>query len=94
MNPELMTRDDAADYLGITKDTLAQMASRGIGPQYAKLSGRVVRYRRADIDAWIESKLTNTAKPVSDRPRTQYTARLTAFTSPDTSGSDLNNAQT
>ena len=28
------------------------------------------------------------------RSRTQYTARLTAFTSPDTSGSDLNNAQT
>ena len=30
----------------------------------------------------------------AQRPRTQYTARLTAFTSPDTSGSDLNNAQT
>ena len=60
MNQELMTRTDAADYLGITKDTLAQMASRGIGPQFAKLSGRIVRYRRADIDAWVEEKLTNT----------------------------------
>ena len=60
MTQELMTRNDAADYLGVTKDTLAQMASRGIGPQFAKLSGRIVRYRRTDIDAWVEEKLTNT----------------------------------
>ena len=60
MTQELMTRTDAADYLGVTKDTLAQMASRGIGPRFAKLSGRLVRYRRADIDAWIEDNLTDT----------------------------------
>lgn len=60
-NKELMDRTDAAEYLGVTKDTLAQMASRGIGPRFAKLSGRLVRYRRADIDAWIEENLTSTS---------------------------------
>ena len=52
-----MTRQEAADYLGISSDSLAQMATRGTGPRYAKLSGRMTRYRIEDLDAWIEAHL-------------------------------------
>ena len=73
---------------------------RNMGRRYTPTA----RYR-SDLKARIEqariteeetkdAELERDNGPVSDRPRTQYTARLTAFTSPDTSGSDLNNAQT
>ena len=57
----LMTRAQAAKYLGVTEVTMAQMAHRGTGPQYAKLSGRLVRYRLEDLDAWVESALRTKA---------------------------------
>ena len=50
-----LDRQGAADYLGLTVDTLAQMATRGTGPRFAKPSKRIVRYRVADLDAWLES---------------------------------------
>jgi len=62
MTNTLMTREQAAEYLGLTADTLAAHAARGTGPQYAKLSGRAVRYRREDLDAWVESKLRTSTK--------------------------------
>lgn len=62
----IMTREEAAEYLGVTADTLAAHATRGTGPRYAKLSGRAVRYRRQDLDAWVESKLrTSTKDPLT-----------------------------
>jgi len=61
-NHSILTREEAADYLGVTVDTLAAHATRGTGPQYAKLSGRAVRYRREDLDDWVESKLRTSTK--------------------------------
>lgn len=46
-------REEAADYLGVTSQTLAQMAHRGTGPRYSKPSGRLVRYHVDDLDAWL-----------------------------------------
>lgn len=66
MTAPLMTRVEAAAYLGITPAALAQHASRGTGPQYAKLSGRAVRYRVSDLDDWVESKLRDsTSNPAA-----------------------------
>ena len=65
----MMTRTDVANYLGVTPQALVNMAHRGAGPKYAKLSGRLVRYRRSDVEAWIESTMTNTSKPVSGEPK-------------------------
>lgn len=59
MPSEIMDRDEAAEYIGVTRDTLAQMASRNRGPRYSKISNRIVRYRRSDIDAWIEAHLVD-----------------------------------
>ena len=56
-----MTRDilntiEAARYLGLSKPTLERFRTLGGGPKYAKL-GSSVRYRKADLDAWLESRL-------------------------------------
>lgn len=44
----------AAEYIGISKSTLAKLRVSGRGPVYSKC-GRSVVYRRIDLDAWISS---------------------------------------
>jgi len=34
------------------------MALRGQGPRHFKAGEKLVRYRRADLDAWIEARLS------------------------------------
>jgi excisionase family DNA binding protein len=51
-----LTRKEAADYLNIKKGTLEVWAVTGKGPQFMKL-GRAVRYRKIDLDAYMESRL-------------------------------------
>jgi predicted DNA-binding transcriptional regulator AlpA len=46
----------AAARCGLSVSTLNKLRLVGGGPRFAKL-GRAVRYRVADIDAWIEASL-------------------------------------
>ena len=50
----LLTIDQAADYLAITKATLYTCRSRriGYGPPAVKVGG-CLRFRRTDLDDWI-----------------------------------------
>jgi len=63
MDAKYMTRSEAARYIGVSEQALEQMATRGTGPKFAKLSTRTVRYRVCDVDEWIESKLQASTKP-------------------------------
>jgi len=62
---EIMTRREAAQYMRTSVRYLEDLAREGGGPIFAKLgAGRraPVRYRRADVDAWIARNLvTNTS---------------------------------
>ncbi|TFC81163.1 DNA-binding protein [Cryobacterium cheniae] len=49
--PRLLRPDDAARYLSRSAAALAQLRYRGTGPKYVK-TGRLVRYRLADLEAW------------------------------------------
>lgn len=51
---------EAAKYLGFSHSTLEKMRHEGRGPRYVKLGGRVF-YRRADLDAYIEAAVIETA---------------------------------
>ena len=42
-----------AEMLNITPGTLNVMRVKGIGPSYLKLGGKLVRYRHADVEAWL-----------------------------------------
>jgi excisionase family DNA binding protein len=50
----ILTIDEAAAYLAIPKATLYTWRTRrvGFGPRAVKM-GSCLRYRRADLDAWI-----------------------------------------
>lgn len=50
-----LSPEAAAAYLGgISKLTLADWRTKGIGPVFHK-AGALVRYRQADLDAWMEN---------------------------------------
>lgn len=52
----LLTPDEAAKILEVRPSTLARWRWAGRGPRYAKY-GKVIRYRREDIDAFIQAHL-------------------------------------
>jgi predicted DNA-binding transcriptional regulator AlpA len=51
-----VTEAAAAHLLGVSYRTLYRMAERGEGPPRLKLSDRMVRYRLADIEAWVNER--------------------------------------
>jgi excisionase family DNA binding protein len=53
-----MTRDQAAEYLGVSRITLACWAARGTGPAYSRSGAKRGRvwYRAADLDRWLQSR--------------------------------------
>jgi excisionase family DNA binding protein len=62
-----LTTEEAAIYLGLKNmQTLYNWRSLNIGPAYFKIGLRV-RYRKADLDAWVQRKITSTyeAEPMT-----------------------------
>lgn len=55
----LLTSREAAAYLGRSPGTLANWRCQGRGPAFSG-SGPGIRYRKADLDAWINAN-TRTA---------------------------------
>lgn len=54
---EWLTPEQAAAYLGgnLTPAGLETMRKEKRGPRYSRPSHKIVRYRRADLDAWLEA---------------------------------------
>ena len=58
----LLDEREASTYLKISPRTVQSWRLTGDGPQFVKI-GRVVRYRRSDLDAYITSRIVaNTAQ--------------------------------
>jgi predicted DNA-binding transcriptional regulator AlpA len=61
-NEEYMTTEQGAAYIGFTAEFLKARRQRGDGPRYIAIGTRAVRYRRADLDAWMATQFrTSTA---------------------------------
>ena len=58
---DLMTPLDVSRYLGVPPGTLANWRYLGRGPAFLRV-GRHVRYRTADVTAWVEAQLTDRAQ--------------------------------
>lgn len=54
---EVLNTLEAAAYVRLSKPTLDRLRITGEGPVYIQL-GRAVRYRKTDLDEWLESRLT------------------------------------
>ena len=53
---DLLADREAAAILGISVKTLANWRWRGEGPRFRKIGKRMVRYSRADLEAFIEGE--------------------------------------
>lgn len=56
MNTDFLDTVQAAKRLGLKKSTLDTWRCRGDGPPFVKM-GRAVRYRTADLERWVESRV-------------------------------------
>jgi len=54
-----MTTAQAAQYAGFAESTFEKYRVYGTGPRYLKLGKKSVRYRKADLDAWLESQIVS-----------------------------------
>ena len=52
---DLLTADDLADTIRVSKRTIIRWRSEGRGPAYVKAGHRVL-YKRADVMAWLERR--------------------------------------
>ncbi len=67
----MLRTEQAAKILDVTKSTLESWRCRGGGPQFVRY-GRAIRYREADLERFIESKVRcNTSEPFGSHIRPQ-----------------------
>ena len=52
----LLTAEQVAELLGLTKRCLANWRYRGGGPKYLKIGHKTVRYRYSDLMRWLEDR--------------------------------------
>jgi excisionase family DNA binding protein len=56
----LLTARDVAQFLGIPMATLYSWRTRGIAPRAVRV-GKHLRFRRADVDAWVDQHVDDRA---------------------------------
>jgi excisionase family DNA binding protein len=59
---QLLTTDDLAELLNLSRHAVYQMRHRNEGPRFIRLDTRSVRYRPEDVDAWLEERAAATAQ--------------------------------
>jgi excisionase family DNA binding protein len=52
----LLNEKQVAEYLNLSLRTVRRWRAEGIGPPYVMMAGRYPRYRRADIDQWLQHR--------------------------------------
>ena len=70
MHKIYLTRQESANYLSergllVTKNTLQKFATVGGGPEYSIFGNRAL-YKRQNLDAWTEARLTASRKSTSE----------------------------
>lgn len=54
----LLDRRQLAEWFGVDVDTVKGWDERGRGPRRCVLGHRTIRYRRSDVEAWLEERAT------------------------------------
>ncbi len=64
---KLMTLEEVADYLRLSNDTVYRMANTGTIP--ASKVGNQWRFRRENVDAWLDSSKNVGGRPAKAKQR-------------------------
>jgi predicted DNA-binding transcriptional regulator AlpA len=54
---DLLTTEEVAELFGVSPIWVEIGRSKNYGPPFVWLSGRAVRYRRADLRKWLKSRV-------------------------------------
>jgi len=65
MKSKNLNEIDAADYLGLNRQTLANWRSKEKGPSYCKLGRRII-YMIEDLDAYLQARRVDLEKGPDD----------------------------
>jgi predicted DNA-binding transcriptional regulator AlpA len=76
-----LSRRELADRYGLPIKTIAQWASKGTGPRYARM-GRHVRYRLSDVIDWETSRFDDLREVPEPGTLTDDTVGRVADTTP------------
>ncbi len=63
---EVLTSDEAAQYMDISKSYLYKLTMRGEIPHY-KPMGKMCYFNRAELEEWLQSNRVATATEIADR---------------------------
>jgi excisionase family DNA binding protein len=63
----LMSVEELAEYLGESKRTIYRYIQTGDCPPYIRLTKKNIKFDKADVDAWLESKKINPEKTGSEK---------------------------
>lgn len=55
MTDNLLTPEQVAELCNVVPETVLRWRARGTGPRYLKITSRCFRYRRDDVDEWLDS---------------------------------------
>ena len=55
-----LSETHAAEYLSLSKKSLQRWRFNRQGPPYVKLNMKTIRYRREDLDQWMQDRLVST----------------------------------
>jgi len=58
MDNKLLSNSEAAEFLGMSPDTLPRWRWARVGPAYLKV-GRSIKYRLADLEAFLNESRVN-----------------------------------
>lgn len=61
----LLTEQEVAEYLGVSRAKMRADRRAGGAPPHIKV-GQLVRYRRSDVDAWLDGRRAK--QPAAERP--------------------------
>ena len=64
--PSVLTVDEAAQYLRLSKTSLNRLRVTGKGPSYVQILARGrVTYRHTDLDAWLDKHTMRSTSEIS-----------------------------
>ena len=70
---KLLCSSESARYLGVTRQTLYNWRHEGKGPRWLDFhgDGKVIRYRRSDLEAFLEHARSNADRMLTGGGETQ-----------------------
>lgn len=66
----LASPQEVAEVIGLTVTALANMRMTGTGPKFVRLGPRHIRYRWADVEAWMNENTHQSTDEYTDQPGT------------------------